>query len=126
MTKRPPRVNATRIGSKKLEFQLELRKRFETLQELDDIDTMAETIADMIQESASKVAKAITKQQKSRISSPTRALKTKRRKMAENGDNKQRTEYAEIYARPSKRKQERTPGNTTKRSYKNQSWHQRP
>ena len=32
MTKRPPRVDATRIGSKKFEFQLELGNRFETLQ----------------------------------------------------------------------------------------------
>ena len=36
MTKRPPRVDATRIGSKKIEFHLELRNRFETLQELDE------------------------------------------------------------------------------------------
>ena len=49
MTKRPPRVDATRIGSKKIELQLELRSRFETLRELDDIDTMSETITDMIQ-----------------------------------------------------------------------------
>ena len=44
MTKRHPRVDALRIGSKKIEFQLELRNRFETLRELDDIDTMRETI----------------------------------------------------------------------------------
>ena len=48
VTKRPPRLDATRIGSKKIEFQLELRNRFETLQELDDIDTTSETITDMI------------------------------------------------------------------------------
>ena len=65
-TKRPPRIDATRIGSKKIEFQLELRNRFETLQELDDIDT----ITDMIQQSTSKVAKAINKPHTSRISSP--------------------------------------------------------
>ena len=35
-TKRPPRVDATRIGTKKIEFQLELGTRFETLQELDE------------------------------------------------------------------------------------------
>ena len=39
--------------SKKIEFQLELRNRFETLQELDDIETISETITDMIQQSAS-------------------------------------------------------------------------
>ena len=96
MTKTPPREDATRIGSKKIEFQLELRNRFETLQELDDINTMSKTITDMIQKSASRVAKAFIKPQKSRRSSPTRALMTKWREMAENGDNKQRIEYAEI------------------------------
>ena len=96
MTKRPPRADATRIGSKKIEFQLELRNRLETLQELDNIDTLSKTISDMIQQSASRVAKAINKSHKSRISSPTRALMTKRREMAGNADNKQRIEYTEI------------------------------
>ena len=50
MTKRPPRVDTAQLGSKMIEFQLELKKRCETLQELDDIDTMSETIInDMIQ-----------------------------------------------------------------------------
>ena len=35
MTKRPPIVDATRIGSKKIEFQLELRNRLESLQKLE-------------------------------------------------------------------------------------------
>ena len=56
---------------------------------------MSETIRDMIQQSASRVAKAINKPHKSWISSPTRALMTKRREMAGNGDNKQPIEYAE-------------------------------
>ena len=96
ITKRQPRVDATQIGSKKIEFQLELRNRFETLLELHDIDTMSETITDMIQQSASRVAKATKKPLKSRISLPTRALMTNRREMAENDDDNQRTEYAEI------------------------------
>ena len=90
MTKRPPRIDATQIGSKKIKFQLEMKKRFETLQEQDDINTMSETITNMVIQSASRVAKAINKQQKWRISSPTRVLMTKRREMVENGDNKQR------------------------------------
>ena len=61
ITKRPPRIDAAQIGSKKMEFQLELRNRFETLQELDDIDTMSETIIDMIQQSVRRVGKAINK-----------------------------------------------------------------
>ena len=79
---RPPRVDATQIGSKKIEFELELRNRFETLQELDDIDTMSETITDMIKQIAPRVAKAINTPLQSRISSPTRALMTKRREIA--------------------------------------------
>ena len=90
---RPPRVDATRIGLKKIDFQLELSNRFETLQELDDRDTMSETISDMIHLSASRLAKAINTPHKSRISSLTRVLMTKRRQMAGNGDNKQRIEY---------------------------------
>ena len=60
-----------RIGSKKIECELELRKRFETLQQLNDIDTMNETITYMIQKSESRVAKAINKPQRPRILSPT-------------------------------------------------------
>ena len=98
MTKKPPRVDATRIGSKKIEFQLRvLKNRFETLQELDVIDTMSETITYMIQQSASRVATAVNKPQKSRISSPTRALMTKLREIAGDGDNQQEIEYAEIW-----------------------------
>ena len=63
---------------------MELQK----LQELDDI----ETIPDMIQQSASRVAKVITKPLKVRISSPTRALMTKRREILENCQDKQRIE----------------------------------
>jgi len=50
---------------------------------------MSEAITDMIQQSTSRIAKAITKPQQSMISSPTRALVTKRREMAGNGDNKE-------------------------------------
>ena len=46
MTKRSPRIDVTRRGSKKIEFQFELRNRFETLEKLDDIDTMSEAITD--------------------------------------------------------------------------------
>ena len=57
---------------------MELQK----LQELDDI----ETITDMIQQRASRLAKVITKPLKARISSPKRALMTKRRDILENGN----------------------------------------
>ena len=59
---------------------------------------MSETITYMIQQSASRVANAINKPLKSGISSPTRALMTKRQEklMVEYRDDKQRTEYAGI------------------------------
>ena len=50
----------------------------------------------MAHQSASNVAKAINKPHTSSISSPTRALITKRRKISENGENKQRIDYPEI------------------------------
>ena len=74
MTQRPPRVDFIQIRSKKIEFQLELRTRFETLQELDDIDTMSETITYKIQQSATRVARTIDKPLKSRILSSTRTV----------------------------------------------------
>jgi len=84
------------IEPKKIELQLELRNRFETLQVLDNIDTLSETITDMIQQSASSVAKAINKSLKLRTSLPTRDLMTNRREMVGNSDDKHRIEYAEI------------------------------
>ncbi len=57
---------------------------------------MRETITDMIQQSAPRVAKTINKPLKSRISSPTRALMTKPREIVEIGDDKARIEYVEI------------------------------
>ena len=60
-TKRPPRVDDTQIGLTKIEFQLELRNRIDILQELDVRTTMSETTTDRIQQSASRVAKAINK-----------------------------------------------------------------
>ena len=111
MNKRPPRVDAAQIGSKKAEFQLELRNRFETLRELDYIDK------DVIQKSASKVANAINKPLKSRISSPIRALMTKRRGMMGNSDNKQRIEYRNMQDHQQESKsghQEIQPGDHTR------------
>ena len=49
MTNRQPRVDATRIGPREMEFQFELLDRFEALQELHDFNTVTETITDMIQ-----------------------------------------------------------------------------
>ena len=62
-TNRPPRVDAAEIGSKTIEFQLELRNRFEIPKELDDFVTISETITYMIQQRALRIAKAINKSQ---------------------------------------------------------------
>ena len=59
LMKKPPRVDTTQIGSKTI--QLELRNISETLQEIDDIDTMSESIAYMIQQSATRKAKETNK-----------------------------------------------------------------
>ena len=81
-----------------------LRNRFQTLRELDDIDTMSENITDKIQQCASRVAKVFNKPRKSNISLLTRVLMSKRREMAGNDDNKQRTEYPKICKTIKKRK----------------------
>ena len=83
-----------------------MRNRFKTLQKLDVVDTMSELITDMIQQSASRVAKAINKPQKSRISSPTRALNNETRRNGVKRYDKQRLKY-----------EDRTSGNATKRSH---------
>ena len=64
----------------------------------------------------SSVAKAIVKPLKSKISSPIRAVMTTRREVVENGDDIQRSKYAEV-RKTIKRKQEWSSGNTTKKSY---------
>ena len=66
ISKSQPRLNTTQTGKKNIEFQLELTNRFETLQEVDDIDTTSETTTYMIQQTASRVAKTISKTHKSR------------------------------------------------------------
>ena len=67
-------VTKSRCGTiiiKENRIQYRLNNRFETLQELDDIDTISEIITDIIQQCASRVAKAINMPQKLRISSLT-------------------------------------------------------
>ena len=65
-------------------------------QSREDVDTTSKTITDMVQHRASKVATAINKPLKSRVSSPIRALMAKRRQMVEKGDEIQRVGYAEM------------------------------
>jgi hypothetical protein len=77
--KRPQRCDTTHIGSKKIEFHLELRDQLKTLLELDDIDTMRQNITYMIQQNARSVAKTNNKQLESRILSPTRPVMMKQR-----------------------------------------------
>jgi len=67
------------MQSKTVDFQLELRNRFGTLQELDYIDTMSINTEYMTQQSATSVAMTINKQVKLRMSSPTQALLKNRR-----------------------------------------------
>ena len=74
-----------------MDFQLEWRNRFETVLQLDGVDTMSETITNVIKQ------EAVNKPLISRISSPTRTVMTKRKIVGNgDGDGKQRLEYAEI------------------------------
>ena len=94
--KKPPKVDTREIGIKKNEFQLKLKNRFTALQELDDIDTLNENITEMIQQTATSIAKQNTKWDKSRLSAQTRALMKKRREMVKN-TARDCIEYTEIY-----------------------------
>ena len=93
--KKPPKVDTREIGIKKNEFQLELKNRFTALQELDEIDTLNENITEMIQQTATSIAKQNTKHDKSRLSTPKRALMKKRRDMEKN-TARNCIEYTEI------------------------------
>ena len=77
--KKPPKVDTREMLIKKNEFQLELKNRFTALKELDDIDTINENITEMIQQTATSIAKQNTKRDNSRLSTQTRALMKKRR-----------------------------------------------
>ena len=74
LRKKKPTVDAREIGIQKNEFQLELKNRFTALQELDDIDTLNENMTEMIQQTATNIARQNTERDKSRLSTPTRAL----------------------------------------------------
>ena len=78
------RVDTQMIGTKKSTFQLELKNRFTALEEHDDMGSLNKNITEMIQQSATSIAKQTNKQKKPKLSSPTRALMKKRREMIEN------------------------------------------
>ena len=60
---------------------IELKNRLAALEELADIDTLNKNMTEMIQQSATSIAKQTKKQ---KISSLTKAPMTKRRDMIEN------------------------------------------
>ena len=70
--------------TKKNTFQLELKNRFTTLEEHDDMDSLTKKVTETIQQRAMTIAKQTKKQKKSKILSPTRALMKRRREMIEN------------------------------------------
>ena len=84
------------IGTKKNTFQLELKNRFTALEEHDDMDSQNKNMTEMIQQSALSIAKQTKKQKTPKISSPTRALMTKRRENIENHTTRDHIEYLEI------------------------------
>ena len=90
------RVDTQMIGTKKNTFQFELKNRFTALEEHDDMDSLNKNMTEMIQQRAMSIAKQTKKQKKPKMSSPTRALKKKRRQMIENNTPRDHIEYVEI------------------------------
>ena len=89
-------IGTQMIGTKKNAFQLELKNRFTALEEHDDIDSLNKKMTEMTQQSAMNIAKQTKIQKKPKISSPTRALMTKRREVIENKTPRDHIEYVEI------------------------------
>ncbi|XP_072033242.1 uncharacterized protein [Amphiura filiformis] len=85
------------LKTKKEEFQLELKNRFQTLQEQEDtdLDSWNDQLVDIIQESALKVAGRARKEKESKISDSTKQLLEKRRNMKRDGIGIQNIEYTE-------------------------------
>ena len=76
-------VDTRMIGTKKNTFHLELKNRFTSLEERDDIDDLNKNFTELIQQSAMSIAKHTKKQKKPKIASPARAPMKKRREMIE-------------------------------------------
>ena len=90
------RVDTQMIRTKNNTFQLELKNRFKSLEEHDDMDSLNKKMTEMIQQSAMSIAKQTKKQKKPKMSSPTRALMKKRREMIENNTPRDHIEYVDI------------------------------
>ena len=84
------------IGTKTNTFQLELKNTITALEEHDDMDSINKNMTEMIQQSATSIAKQTKKQKKPKMSSTTRALTKKRREMIENNTPRDHIEYVEI------------------------------
>ena len=78
------RVGTQMIGTKTNTFQLELKNRFTSLEEHDDMDNLNKNMTEIIQQRAMSIAKQTKKQKMPKISSPTRTLMKKRREMMNN------------------------------------------
>ena len=85
---------------------------FSNLEEHDDMDSLNKNMTKMVQQSAMSIAKKNKKQKTPKISSPTRALLSKRRETIENETSKDYIQYVEI-CKPYKRKLGKISGSTT-------------
>ncbi|XP_072016969.1 uncharacterized protein [Amphiura filiformis] len=85
------------LKTKKEEFQLELKNRFQALQEKEDtdLDNWNDQLLDIIEESALQVAGKARKEKESKISDSTKQLLEKRRYMKRDGIGIQNIEYSE-------------------------------
>ena len=59
-----PKQDTQMIGTKKNTFQFELKNRFTSLEERDDIASLNKNVTEMIQQSAMCIAKQTKKQKK--------------------------------------------------------------
>ena len=87
------RVDPQIIGTKKNTFQFELKNRFTSLEEQDDMDSLNKNMTEMIQQRAMSRAKETKKHKNPKLSSPTIAL---RRETIENKTPRDHIEYVEI------------------------------
>ena len=95
MIKKVGKVNSQNLTTKKKEFQLLLTNRFTALSN-DDIDQHCEKITETISKAASEIAGKATYRKPDKLSTETKLLREKRRKMKRDGSRKNVIEYSEI------------------------------
>lgn len=89
------KVDLAKLTTKKAEFQIELRNKFEGL-EIEDIDEGTTKVTEVLHGCALSVAGKAVKQKDQKLKKTTKKLLEKRRNMVNNGQAKDNIEYAEL------------------------------